>query len=418
MNRSAAQRVVITGMGALTPLGHDVNAYWEGLIAGRSGIARPTLFDPDEFPSQVAGEVKDFDPSDWMDAKEAKRRDRYSQFAVAAAKMAWEDARFADGTVDHDRTGCLIASGIGGIDTIEKQTGRMHLGNARKISPFFVPMLLTNMASGLVAIELKLRGPNYTVVSACASATQALGDAVRMLRAGEAEAMVVGGAEASVCRLGFGGFCSMKAMSTRYNDAPETASRPFDAGRDGFVMGEGAAAFVLETVEHAEKRGAQIYAELLGHGHSCDAFHMTAPDTDGSGLALCLEATLRDAGLQPEQVDYINAHGTSTPYNDRTETGAFKKVFGEHAYKMAISSTKSMTGHLLGAAGAIEAVVCIKTLQTGLVPPTINYTEPDPDCDLRYTPNQAEKRDVRVALSDNLGFGGHNGALAFGRWDG
>ncbi|MEM1372531.1 MAG: beta-ketoacyl-ACP synthase II, partial [Pseudomonadota bacterium] len=350
MNKAPSERIVVTGMGAVTPLGNSVDLFWDGLSQGRSGLARPTLFDADEFPCQVAAEVKDFAPEDWMDVKEAKRRDRYSQFAIAAAKMAWEDADFAEGSYHRDRAGCVIASGIGGIDTIEKQTGRMHAGGARRISPFFVPMLLTNMASGLVAIELGLRGPNYAIVSACASATQGIADALRMLRAGEVEVMVAGGAEASVCRLGFGGFCSMKAMSTKYNDNPTTASRPFDAGRDGFVMGEGAGVLVLETLAHAEARGAKIYAEILGHGHSCDAYHMTAPDDDGSGLALCLEATLRDAGLETEQVDYINAHGTSTPLNDKGETLAIKKVFGDHAYEMALSSTKSMTGHLLGAA--------------------------------------------------------------------
>ncbi|MFW6354122.1 MAG: beta-ketoacyl-ACP synthase II [Verrucomicrobiota bacterium] len=414
---ASSQRVVVTGMGAITPLGNTVEAFWSGLIEGRSGLSRIQSFDVSDLPCQVGGEVRDFDPSDWMDAKETKRNDRYTHFAVAAAKMAWAEAALSSGSYDPDRFGCIIGTGIGGLDTIEKQTFRLWEGGPRRVSPFMIPMLIGNMASGVVAIELGAKGPNYGVVSACATASHALGDAVRMLRAGEADVMLAGGAEASATRLGFAGFCNMKAMATRFNDTPETASRPFDAERDGFVMGEGAGILLLETLEHAEARGATILAELVGHGATCDAHHITSPAPGGEGLARCLQRALKDAGLAPEAIDYINAHGTSTPYNDKNESIAIKTVFGEHAHALKVSSTKSMTGHLLGAAGGIEAIATILALREGIVPPTINYTAPDPDCDLDYVPNQAQRQELRYALSSNLGFGGQNGVVVFRRWE-
>lgn len=415
--RSDQTRVVITGMGALTPLGSDVESYWQGLLAGRSGIDTVTAFDPTDYPCKVGGEVKDFNPGDWMDPKDAKRNDRYTQLAVGAARMAMEDADFASGKPDPERFGCIVGTGIGGLDTIEKQTFRLWESGPRRVSPFMIPMLIGNMASGVVAIELGAMGPNYGVVSACATATHALGDCLRIMRAGEADVMIAGGAEASVTRMGFAGFCNMKAMATRFNDNPRGASRPFDLDRDGFIMGEGAGVLVLETLAHAKARGARIYCELIGHAASCDAYHITSPDPEGRGLSLCLRNALKDAGVKPTEVDYINAHGTSTPYNDRTETKTIKHVFGEHAYNLRISSTKSMTGHLLGAAGGIEAIACARTITDGWIPPTINCETSDPECDLNYVPNEKVKADVRIALSDNLGFGGHNAAVIFRKYE-
>ncbi len=415
--RSDQTRVVITGMGAFTPLGCDVDSFWEGLLAGRSGIDHVTAFDPTDYPCKVAGEIKDFDPNQWMDPKDAKRNDRYTQFAVAAARQAMKDAGFST-PPDRERFGVIIGTGIGGLDTIEKQTFRLWESGPRRVSPFMIPMLIGNMASGVVAIELGAMGPNYGVVSACATASHAFGDCVRILRAGEADVMIAGGAEASITRMGFAGFCNMKAMATRFNDHPQGSSRPFDLDRDGFVMGEGAGVLVLETLAHAKARGARIYCELLGHAATCDAYHITSPDPDGSGLALCLRNALKDSGIQPEEVDYINAHGTSTPYNDRTETKAIKTVFGDHAYDVKVSSSKSMTGHLLGAAGGIEAIACIKAINEGWIPPTINYETSDPECDLNYVPNTRIQQEVKIALSDNLGFGGHNAAIVFGRYEG
>ncbi|MDP0499450.1 MAG: beta-ketoacyl-ACP synthase II [Verrucomicrobiota bacterium JB022] len=411
-------RIVVTGLGAITPLGQTVDEFWAGLQAGRSGIDRVQGFDVSEMPCQVGGEVKGFKPEDHMDVKEARKRDRYTQLAVAASRQAYLDAGLDTAGLDPFRVGCLVGSGIGGIDTIEKQNFRMFEGGARKISPFMVPMIITNMASGIVAIDLGLKGPNYGIVSACATATHSISDAMRMLLLGEADVMLAGGAEASITRLGYGGFCSMKAMSTSFNDAPQTASRPFDKDRDGFVMGEGSGVLVLETLEHAQKRGAKIYCELAGHASTCDAYHITSPDPDGMGLKVCLQNALRSAGIQPQDVDYINAHGTSTPYNDRGETLAIKGVWGEDAKRLKISSTKSMTGHLLGAAGGIEAIACIKAITDSVIPPTINYTTPDPDCDLDYVPNQAVHQPVRIAMSSNLGFGGHNGVVVFRRHEG
>lgn len=415
-DRGEEQRIVVTGMGAVTPLGLTVDTFWEGLVAGRSGLRRLETFDPAEYACQVGGEIPGFDPCDWMDPKDAKRNDRYTQFAIAASRMAVRDAGLEGEFDDPFRVGCIVASGMGGLDTIEKQTFRLFESGPRRVSPFMVPMLIGNMASGVVAIELGARGPNYGIVSACASASHSLADALRILRAGEADVMIAGGSEATITRIGFAGFCNMKAMATRFNDAPEKASRPFDAQRDGFVMGEGAGILVLETLAHAKARGARILAELAGHGATCDAYHITSPDPGGTGLVECMRRALADAGLGCGDVDYINAHGTSTPYNDRTETEAIKKLFGDDARRVRISSTKSMTGHLLGAAGGIEAITCVKAIGEGVIPPTINYEYPDPDCDLNYVPNKAVKQTVEVTLSNNLGFGGHNASVLFRRY--
>ncbi|RME70357.1 MAG: beta-ketoacyl-[acyl-carrier-protein] synthase II [Verrucomicrobia bacterium] len=406
------RRVVVTGIGVLTALGLDIDSFWDALVAGRSGIRRVKAFDTTDFPCKIGAEVEGFDPSEYMDPKEARRNDRYTHFAVAAARKALDDARLDTAKVDGDRFGVFIGSGIGGMYTIEAQSRVLFERGPRRVSPFMIPSLIANMASGIVAIETGARGPNFSIVSACATGAHSIGEALKTIRAGEADVMLAGGSEASVTALSYAGFCSMKAMSTR-NDEPERASRPFDKGRDGFVMGEGGGVLVLETLEHARARGARIYCELAGYGASCDAFHITQPDPEGRGLSLAINGALRSAGVSPDQVDYINAHGTSTPYNDKFETAAIKKVFGDHASKLKVSSTKSMTGHLLGAAGGIEAAAACKAIATGIVPPTINYEEPDPDCDLDYVPNAAQKHPVRVALSNNLGFGGQNAALLF-----
>jgi 3-oxoacyl-[acyl-carrier-protein] synthase II len=408
------KRIVVTGMGAITPLGNDVSSFWEGLIAGRSGIRKLESFNPEDYPCKVGGEVVDFDPAAWMDPKDAKRNDRYTQLAVAASRMAMDDAKLkAADLADPVRFGCIIGSGIGGLDTIEKQTFRLWESGPRRVSPFMIPMLISNMASGVVAIELGAMGPNYGIVSACATASHAIGDCLRILRAGEADVMITGGSEASITQLGYAGFCNMKAMGTGFNDEPARSSRPFDARRDGFIMGEGAGVLVLETLEHAQARGANILCEVIGHAATCDAYHITSPDPSGRGLQACMRNCLKDAGISETDVDYINAHGTSTPYNDKTESAAIKAVFGEHAHSVKISSTKSMTGHLLGAAGGIEAIACIQSIRTGKIAPTINYENPDPECDLSYVPNKAIEAPVKIAISNNLGFGGHNATIAF-----
>ena len=413
------KRIVVTGMGALTPLGNDVATFWDGLVAGRSGIGPVTAFDTEQYPCKVGGEVKDFDPGQYMDPKDAKRNDRYTQLAVAATRMAMADAKLdVKDLADPVRFGCIIGSGIGGLDTIEQQTFRLWENGPRRVSPFMIPMLISNMASGVVAIEVGAMGPNYGIVSACATASHSIGDCIRILRAGEADVMLAGGSEASITRVGYAGFCNMKAMGTSYNDEPTRASRPFDARRDGFIMGEGAGVLVMETLEHARARGAQILCEVIGHAATCDAYHITSPDPDGRGLQACIRNALADSGVRIEEVDYINAHGTSTPYNDKTETAAIKAVFGEHAYKLKVSSTKSMTGHLLGAAGGIEAIACIQTIRTGKIAPTINYENPDPDCDLNYVPNKGIEMPVKVAMSNNLGFGGHNATIVFRAYEG
>lgn len=415
METSASRkRVVVTGMGVVASLGHNVNDFWANLTAGKCGIDTVTLFDAKDYSCRIGAEVRGWDPAQHMDPKEVRRNDRYTHFGFCAAKQAVADARLDMTKEDADRVGVIIGSGIGGMWTIESQHKVLMERGPRKVSPFMIPSLISNMCGGLVAIELGARGPNFGVVSACSTATHAIGESLRMIRRGEADVMVCGGAEAAITPLAYAGFCSMKAMSTN-NEAPQKSSRPFDANRDGFIMGEGSAILVIESLEHARARGAHIYCELAGYAATCDAYHITSPDPDGKGLSQSMIKSLADANIAPHQVDYINAHGTSTPYNDKFETLAIKKVFGDHARKVHISSTKSMTGHLLGAAGSIEAVISIKAIETGIVPPTINYETPDPDCDLDYTPNVKRAAKIDTVLTDNLGFGGHNAALVFRR---
>lgn len=411
MSHSHPRRVVITGVGALSALGKGIEEFWGSLLAGKSGIGKVTRFDISEYPCQVASEDNEFDPTQYMDPKEVKRNDRYVHFAMAASRMAMDDAKLDKDSVDGDRFGVIIGSGIGGMETIEAQSFRLFERGPRKVSPFMIPSLISNMASGVVAIEYGARGPNYALVSACATGSHAIGEALRAIRYGDADVMLAGGSEAAITQLGFAGFCSMKAMSTESNDNPQKASRPFDAKRDGFIMGEGAGVFVLETLEHAKARGAKIYAELVGYSATCDAYHITSPHPEGRGLALAMERALKDGGLTTDDVDYINAHGTSTPYNDKFETLAIKKTFGDKAKDLLISSTKSMTGHLLGAAGGVELAACVMSIRDQKVAPTINYENPDPDCDLNYVPNKAQDAKVKVAMSNNLGFGGQNASL-------
>jgi len=410
---SQSRRVVVTGIGCLSALGPDTASFWDGLIKGHSGISRLTRFDPTDFPSKIGGEIRDFDPGKFMDPKEAKRNDRYTQYAVAASRMAIEDAQVDTTKLNSERFGVIIGSGIGGMETIENQARVLIERGPSRVSPFTIPSLIANIASGVVAIEFQAKSVNFGVVSACASGSHALGEAMRHIRDGHADIMLSGGSEACITRLSYAGFCNMKAMSSDFNDTPEKASRPFDKLRDGFVMGEGAGVLVIESLEHAQARGARIYCELAGYGATCDAYHITGQDQEGKGLALCLNRALSEAGVDKSEVSYINAHGTSTPINDRCETLAIKRVFGEQAPKIAISSTKSMTGHLLGAAGGVEAAVCALAIRHGIVPPTLNLENPDPDCDLDYVPNQARKMTVNVAISNNLGFGGHNASLVF-----
>jgi len=397
-------------MGVVTSLGFGIESFWQNLIAGKSGVGPITSFDTRAFATRFAAEIRDFRPEEFMERKEARRMDRFVQFAVAAARMAMEDACFTITPENAERVGVLIGSGIGGILTIEEQFRIMLEKGPDRISPFFIPMLISDMASGQVSILFGAKGPNSTVVTACATGTHAIGDAYHIIRRGDADAMIAGGAEAAISPLGLGGFCAARALSTR-NDDPERASRPFDADRDGFVMAEGAGVLILETLESAQRRNARIYAEIVGYGLSGDAFHVTAPAPEGEGAARAMKMALLKAGIQPEEVDYINAHGTSTIPNDRLETAAIKRVFGEAAYQVAISSTKSMTGHLLGAAGAVEAIVCALAIKHQMVPPTINYETPDPECDLDYTPNRPCPRRIRVAMSNSFGFGGHNATI-------
>ena len=411
---SSPRRVVVTGLGVIASLGHNVNDFWSALTAGKSGVDKVTLFDAKDYTCQIGAEVRGWDATQHMDAKEVRRNDRYTHFGFCAAKQAVADAKLDMAKEDADRVGVLIGSGIGGMLTIETQHKNLLEKGPRKVSPFMIPALISNMCSGLVAIELGARGPNFGVVSACSTSTHAIGESLRMIRYGDADVMICGGAEASITPLSYAGFCSMKAMST-FNENPQKASRPFDLNRDGFIMGEGGAVLVIESLEHAQARGAHIYCELAGYAATCDAYHITSPDPDGKGLSQAMIKSLKDAKVEPHQVDYINAHGTSTPYNDKFETIAIKKIFGDHARKVHISSTKSMTGHLLGAAGSIEAVISVKAIETGVVPPTINYETPDPDCDLDYTPNVKREAKIDTVLTDNLGFGGHNAALVFKR---
>ncbi len=408
-----ANRVVITGLGTVNALGKSVDDFWSALLAGKSGIRPVTHFDVSELPTKIASEVLDFNPGDYMDAKDASRTDPYVHFAVAAAKMAAEDAGISISEEESYRCGVIIGTGIGGMKNIEEQSFVLFSKGPRRVSPFMIPSTICNIASGTVAINLGLRGPNFGAVSACASGAHAIGEAFNLIKLGQADIMLAGGSEAAIQALAFSGFCSMKAMSTHFNETPEKASRPFDLRRDGFVMGEGAGILVLESLEHAQKRDARIYCELSGYAATCDAFHVTRPEPSGKSLVACYRNVLKNAQVKPEAVDYINAHGTSTYYNDLLETSAIKEVFGEHATSININSIKSMVGHLLGAAGAVEAIATVKTLTTGMIPPTINYENPDPACDLNYTPNKAIKRDINVAITDNLGFGGQNGALLF-----
>ncbi len=402
-------------MGAVSPLGIGVDALWEGLIQGRSGVGPITSFDASRFSTRIAAEVKDFNPTDFMDRKDARRMDRFAQFAVAGARMALEDASISD-NVDWERVGVLIGSGIGGIHTFEEQCRNLFEKGPDRVSPFFVPMMIPDIASGQVSILIGAKGHNACTVTACASGSHSIGDAFRVIQRGQADIMVTGGTEAAVSPLSMAGFCAARTLSTR-NDEPERASRPFDKDRDGFVLGEGAGILILEELEHAKARGARIYAELIGYASTGDAYHITAPAPEGDGARRAMLAALKDAGVDPSEVEYINAHGTSTEYNDKFETMAIKGVFQEHAYRIPVSSTKSMTGHLLGAAGGVEAIAVCKTLYEQIIPPTINYETPDPECDLDYVPNKARKQPVRVAISNSFGFGGHNAVLVFRRYE-
>ena len=409
------RKVVITGLGVLTSLGHDVETFWANLIKGECGIERISRFDVTDYPCQVGAEVRDFDPTSVMDAKDVRRNDRFTHFAMAATKSALRNGSIDVSKLDSFRIGVLLGSGIGGMETIENQSARLRHMGPRKVSPFTIPSLIANMASGVVAIEIGARGANFGIVSACATASHSIGESLRMIQTGDADIMVAGGSEAAITPLSYAGFCNMKAMTASRNNDPHRASRPFDKTRDGFVMGEGAGVVILESLEHAEKRGARIFCEVAGYSATCDAFHITAPDPTGQGLSRSITNALDNANVQPEAIQYINAHGTSTTYNDRTETNAVKEVFGDHARNILMSSTKSMTGHLLGAAGGIEAASCAMVIEKGEVPPTINYEVPDPECDLNYVPNKKIRAKVDVAMSINLGFGGHNATLVFKR---
>ncbi len=406
------RRVVVTGLGALTPLGIGVEESWNALVKGRSGIGPITRFDATGFPSRIAGEVKGFDPADYIEKKDVKKMDTFIHYAVAASRMAMADAGLEITEDNAERVGVMIGSGIGGLPAIERYYDAYLKGGVKKVSPFFIPMTIINLASGHVSMIFGAKGPNSSVVTACATGTHAIGDAFRMIRRGEADAMIAGGTESVICPLAFGGFGAARALSTR-NDEPERASRPFDAERDGFVLSEGAGVVVLEEMESALQRGARIYGEVIGYGMSGDAYHMTQPAPEGEGAARCMALALKEGGVEPPDVDYINAHGTSTPAGDAGETMAVKKVFGEHAYRLAVSSTKSMIGHQLGAAGAVEAIFTLLAMDSGVIPPTINYENPDPECDLDYVPNEARKADLRVAMSNSFGFGGTNATLLF-----
>ncbi len=410
------RRVVVTGMGAVTPIGTGVDNYWNSLKSGVSGLGYITKFDTTDYEVKIAAEVKDFDIEQYLERKEAKRMDAFSQYAVVAADEAIEDSQLDMEKVDATRAGVIIGSGVGGMITVQNEYLKLIEKGPRRVSAVFVPMMILNMASGHISIRHGLKGPNTAVVTACATSTNSIGDAYKMIERNDVDIMVAGGAEAAICELSIAGFTSMKALSKR-NDEPKTASRPFDQNRDGFVMGEGAGVLVLEELEHALKRGAKIYGEVIGYGMSADSFHITAPAPDGEGASRSMTNALIDANLTYQDIDYINAHGTSTPLNDKIETSAVKNVFKECAYDMVISSTKSMTGHLLGAAGAVEAIAAIKSITDGYIHPTINYKTPDPDCDLNYVPNKGIEREVKTALSNSFGFGGHNASLIFSKYE-
>lgn len=409
------RRVVVTGIGLITPVGIGVQTSWEGLIAGRSGIRRITHFDASSFQTQIAGEVDGFNPEEYIELKEIKKMDRFIHFGVAASVMAMEHARLKVDAGNADRIGVSVGAGLGGLPTIEHYHKVLLERGPRRITPFFVPMLIINLAAGQISIRFGAKGPNVAPATACATGTHAIGDAFRIIQYGDADAMIAGGTESVITGMGVGGFNAMKALSTR-NGEPEKASRPFDRDRDGFVMGEGAGILILEELNHALKRGGTILAEVTGYGLTGDAYHITSPAPGGEGAARCMAMALRDAGIEPKAVDYINAHGTSTKYGDELETIAIKTVFGDHAYKLAVSSTKSMTGHLLGAAGGVEAAVSVLTIRDGIIPPTINLDNPDPECDLDYIPLKARKREVGCAMSNSFGFGGTNACVIFKRY--
>ena len=406
-------RVVITGLGVVTPVGIGKEKFWTALKSGTNGIGKITRFDATGYTVQIAGEVADFDPALFIDKKELKRMDRYTHFALAATKLAIDDAALDIDKIDGDRAGVFVGSGIGGMETLHNQYEKLFTKGANRISPFFIPMMIANMAAGNVAIAFKLRGPSGCPVTACASGTNAIGDAFHLIQRGDADLMFAGGSEAAISPAGVSGFAAMKALCSDHNDDPAHASRPFDKNRSGFVMGEGAGIVLLEKLEHAKARGAHIYAEIVGYGRNDDAYHITTPAPGGITQAKCMELALNDAGLKPQDVDYINAHGTSTQFNDKGETQAIKNLFGEHAYKIPVSSTKSMTGHMLGAAGGVEAVASVMSIETGIVHPTINYETPDDGLDLNYVPNAAQTHEVNVAISNSFGFGGHNACAVF-----
>lgn len=415
MTNCDIKRVVITGLGSITPLGNNVKDYWQSLIEGRNGVGKVTLFDTSQYACQIGAEVKGFDPHDYIDKKEAKRIDRFCQFAIAASLQAVRDARLVINDLNADRVGVLIGTGVGGIQIMESQKEVLLTKGPRRVSPFTIPCMIANMAAGLTAIHTGAKGPNSCTVTACAASSHAIGDAFRLIQRSYADVMICGGAEAAITPLSYAGFGSAKALSTR-NDDPATASRPFDAERDGFVMGEGSGILILEELEHALNRNAKIYGEIVGYGMTCDAYHMTSPVPEGLGATRAMELALKDGGIAPETVNYINAHGTSTPANDSTETKAIKKALGKNAKDVAISSTKSMTGHLLGGSGGIEAIATLMAIANNRVPPTINLQNRDPECDLDYVPNQSRDLEVAVALSNSFGFGGHNVTLAFKKY--
>ncbi|MGY4689517.1 beta-ketoacyl-ACP synthase II [Salibacterium sp. K-3] len=412
---SENNRVVITGIGTVNPVGLDAAASWDNIKNGRNGIGELTRVNKEEFPMKVSAEVQDFNPSDFMDSKDARKMDRFTQFAVASAKMALEDADYTITEDNAENVGVWIGAGIGGMETYEQQFNKFNEKGYKRVSPFFVPMMIPDMASGQVSIVTGAKGINSCTVTACASGTNSIGDAFKVIQRGDAEVMITGGAEAPITNMAVAGFCTAKAVTT--NEDPESASRPFDKNRDGFVMGEGAGVLILESLESAKNRGAHIYAEITGYGATGDAYHLTAPAPEGEGAVRSMQHALNDAGLEPEDIQYVNAHGTSTAYNDEYETTAVKTVFKEHAYQLNISSTKSMTGHLLGAAGAVEAVFTLKAIEEGIIPPTINYEEEDPVCDLHYVPNEKKETEVKAALSNSLGFGGHNATLIFQKFE-
>lgn len=413
----AKRRVVVTGLGIISPLGNDKSTFWNNLVKGKSGVSYIEQFDASTYPTKIAAQVESFDPLDYLDRKDARRMDRFMLFACAAARQALEDANLVIDDRNAGRVGVWVGSGIGGLATCEKQHENLLKKGAGGVGPFLIPMMIPNMAAGQISILCGARGPNGCTVTACATGTHSIGDAFRFIQRGDADAMIAGGAEACITPLAIAGFCSMKALSTRNSD-PRGASRPFDAGRDGFVMGEGSGIVILEEINHALDRGAKIYAEITGYGATGDAYHIVQPDPEGEGAARAFTLALQDAGVRPENVDYINAHGTSTSINDAMETKAIKRALREHAYRVAVSSIKSMTGHMLGAAGAVEFIAATLSCQNNLIPPTINYTDPDPACDLDYVPNTARETEVNVAISDSLGFGGHNAALVITKFHG